>query len=68
MIIIATEALADLFRPGFCSERDESALWRQIYPIRNAAKVFHITRNLQAGVLELNSAGKWPSWSRIGHP
>ncbi len=25
MIIIATEALADLFRPGFCTERDESS-------------------------------------------
>lgn len=25
MIIIATEALADLFRPGFCTERDQSS-------------------------------------------
>ncbi len=25
IIIIATKALADLFRPGFCTERDESS-------------------------------------------
>lgn len=25
IIIIATEALADLFRPGFCTERDKSS-------------------------------------------
>ncbi len=30
--------------------------------------VFRITRSLQAGELELNSLGKWPSTSRIGPP
>ncbi len=31
-------------------------------------KVYRLTRNIHTSVLELNSAGCWPSRRRIGHP